>query len=126
MYAKKLLWGWFVESKDGKVFIESIEAHCAWCAKTEGVLEWGEQRRESMKGTGKFATKEDTEKMHQLAMRGWMPGEAIMVFSVGDGIRKDKNTVDAQKECHKLALAYGLPEIEGYYGMNKDGEFVET
>ena len=32
---------------------------------------------------------------------------------------------DPAKECHRLALAHGLPEIVGYYGIKKDGEFVE-
>jgi len=27
-------------------------------------------------------------------------------------------------EIHALALSKGLPEIEGYYGVSNDGEFV--
>ena len=77
-----------------------------------------------MKNTGKFATREDTEKLVRLVTKGWRQGERMMVFSVGEGIRKDQATVDAKKACHQLALDYGLPEIEGYYGMTRDGEFV--
>ena len=55
-----------------------------------------------------------------------MPGQRIIVFSVGEGIKRDGKTVDARKACHQLALDYGLPEIQGYYGIDKDREFVRT
>jgi hypothetical protein len=77
-----------------------------------------------MEKTGTKVTPDDLEKLENLARRGWSPGETMIVFSCGEGIRKDQSTVDAQKECHRLALAYGLPEIEGYYGIDLDGEFV--
>ena len=77
-----------------------------------------------MVNTGMFAKKEDVEKLRIFAQRGWIPGEAMIVFSVGDGIRKDNATIDARKMCHELALDYGLPEISGYYGITNDGEFV--
>jgi len=79
-----------------------------------------------MKGTGIKASKEDLDKLMVLAHRGWMPGQTMIVFSVGEGIRKDGATVDARKACHQLALDYGLPEITGYYGVLEDGEFVTT
>ena len=78
-----------------------------------------------MNSTGKFATNDDLKKLRRLASQGWHPGETMIVFSVGEGIRKDQSTVDVKKECHKLALAYGLPEIEGYYGISEGGEFVQ-
>jgi hypothetical protein len=84
----------------------------------------GRKGEQTMKHSGVFATKEDLEKLTQLATRGWLPGQMMVVFSVGEGIRKDAATLNAKKECHKLALAYGLPEIEGYYGITEDGEFV--
>ena len=77
-----------------------------------------------MEGTGIFANKEDLGKLTSLARKGWMSGETMFVFSVGEGIRKDQGTVDAKKACHQLALDYGLPEIKGYYGVTNDGEFV--
>ena len=77
-----------------------------------------------MKNTGIKVSKDDLEKLTNFVQRGWMPGDRIMVFSVGEGIKRDEATVDARKMCHKLALNYGLPEIEGYYGIDKDGEFV--
>jgi len=77
-----------------------------------------------MNKTGVFVTKEDKEKLIRLVTQGWQQGETMIVFSCGEGIRKDQATFDAKKECHRLALAYGLPEIQGYYGLTKDGEFV--
>jgi hypothetical protein len=81
-------------------------------------------KEEVMKQTGVFANKEDFDKLVNLARRGWQPGETMIVFSVGEGIRRDQATVDFRKECHRLALAYGLPEIEGYYGIDNSMEFV--
>ena len=77
-----------------------------------------------MIGTGVKVNFGDLEKLLRLVSQGWQNGETMIVFSVGEGIRKDQATLDARMECHKLALAYGLPEIQGYYGIKKDGEFV--
>lgn len=30
----------------------------------------------------------------------------------------------AKELCYGFALGHGLPEIKGYYGITKDGEFV--
>lgn len=79
-----------------------------------------------MTSTGVFASKEDIKKLINLVSLGWQQGETMIAFSVGEGIRKDQATVDAEKICHKLAINYGLPEIQGYYGIKKDGEFVRT
>ena len=79
-----------------------------------------------MEGTGIFAKNEDLEKLKTLVSLGWKPNQPMIVFSVGEGISRDMATTDAKKACHKLALAYGLPEISGYYGIKYDGEFVKT
>ena len=79
-----------------------------------------------MKHTGVKVKKEDFEKLMQAVRKGWTPGQTMIVFSVGEGIKKDKATLDASKLCHQLALNYGLPEIPGYYGITEDGEFVTT
>jgi len=31
-----------------------------------------------------------------------------------------------EKDCHRLALKHGLPEITGFYGISEAGEFVKT
>ena len=77
-----------------------------------------------MKHTNVFASKEDFDKLQEVAIKGWSSDVPMITFSVGEGIRRDKATVDAQKLCHEVALKYGLPEIDGYYGITKDGEFV--
>lgn len=79
-----------------------------------------------MINTGVFASTEDVGKLQALAARGWQHGETVIVFSVGQGVRKDNATVDAKKVCHQLALDYGLPEIQGYYGITKNGEFIKA
>lgn len=79
-----------------------------------------------MKNTGIKCTQEDLDKLVNLVKKGWQHNETMIVFSVGEGIKKDQATVDAVKVCHQLALDYGLPEITGYYGVTNDGEFVST
>lgn len=71
-----------------------------------------------------FATKDEIEDLRSLARAGWMPGDRMFVTSVIHGITKDQKTIDAKKACHKVALSHGLPEIEGYYGICENGEFV--
>ena len=79
-----------------------------------------------MESTSIKCSKEDLEKLQKLVSEGWQNGETMIVFSVGEGIRKDNATVDAVKLCHQLALDYGLPEITGYYGITNEGEFVRN
>ena len=63
-------------------------------------------------GTGKFATKEEVEDCFRPRRVMFLPG----------GIPFEKET--AQQAVHRYALAHGLPEITGYYGMTPEGEFV--
>ena len=77
-----------------------------------------------MNHTKVFCKKEDFDKLINLVEQGWQNGETMIVFSCGEGIRKDEATFDAKKACHQLALDYGLPEIQGFYGITKDREFV--
>lgn len=77
-----------------------------------------------MKNTGVFATEDEYTDLLNLAKKGWVEGDVVIVSSVIEGIRKDKATRDAKVVCHKLALAHGLPEIQGYYGISKTREFV--
>jgi hypothetical protein len=79
-----------------------------------------------MINTGVFASKEDLKKIIDLISLGWQPGERMIVFSVGDGIKKDNALSDAKNVCHQLALNYGLPEIPGMYGITKEGEFISN
>lgn len=76
--------------------------------------------------TGFHASPEEWEDILNLVKQGWQPGETVIVSSIMQGITKDQKTLDARITCHKLALAHGLPEIDGYYGLSNDGEFVRA
>jgi len=39
------------------------------------------------------------------------------------GLAGDAQT-KLRKACHALAIEKGLPEIEGFYGLDQNGEFV--
>ena len=77
-----------------------------------------------MNHTGVFATKDEIKDLRHLANAGWRNGDVMIVTSVMQGIQRDQKTIDAEKACHALALSHGLPEIEGYYGITEDGEFI--
>lgn len=76
--------------------------------------------------TGVFVTEEELKDLTSLANQGWRAGDVMIVTSIMQGIMKDQKTVDARVACHRLALSHGLPEIEGYYGIKEDGEFVRA
>lgn len=78
-----------------------------------------------MKNTGVFATPEEkiqllklSEQASQTPVVAFSTDHALKGGMAGDAWRR------AQEECHKIALAHGLPEIKGYYGLTHDGEFV--
>ena len=59
-----------------------------------------------------FATAEEIERL-----KG-MVGAPMIALQCGD-------PPDPRKEAHRIALAHGLPEIRGYYGVDlKTGEFL--
>ena len=66
-----------------------------------------------MKGTGVFATKVEIE--HIITLLN------LPVMYLSDGSRMCGDPIET---CHRIALGHGLPEIPGYYGIKKDGEFV--
>jgi len=71
-----------------------------------------------------YATEEEFEALKKIVSQGWKPGDIMIVFSVGEGIKRDQKTVDAKEACHAVALKHGLPEIEGYYGVSNEREFI--
>lgn len=67
-----------------------------------------------MRGTGEFAT-EDEIKTMKAAM-----GTPYLIVG---GMAPES----PQKVCHRIALAHGLPEIQGFYGCDlRTREFVTT
>lgn len=71
-----------------------------------------------MKDTGKRLTAEQIESVKENLNR------PVMFLSGGQRIGGDET---AQQEIHRYALAYGLPEISGYYGADlKTGIIYEA
>ena len=77
----------------------------------------------AMKHTGVKATQNEIEEIQKLVTRA-SQRSAILLFGKHDlsGDAWER----AKKRCHEIALAHGLPEITGFYGLTKDGEFVEA
>lgn len=79
-----------------------------------------------MAGTGVFATKEELREISEAAKVA--NNTPCIALSVAHGIEKGgfsgEAHLSAKELCHKLALAHGLPETTGFYGIKNDGEFV--
>ena len=79
-----------------------------------------------MKHTGVYATKEETDRCFEAAKRA--ANTPVIAFSSEHALKEGGLSGQAWKAakelCHEAALAHGLPEVEGYYGMTRDGEFV--
>lgn len=76
--------------------------------------------------TGVFATKEELKEISEAAKVA--NNTPCIALSVADGIKHGgfagRAHLSAKETCHKIALAHGLPEIPGFYGIRNDGEFV--
>ena len=66
-----------------------------------------------MTRTGVFATKQEME-----ALRTQL---GLPLMKIGGTLPESPQVM-----CHRMALAHGLPEIEGYYEIDRDGEFLRT
>ena len=71
----------------------------------------------TLKHTGIKATQNEIEELRKLATEA---SQTPAILLCGDAWER------AKKRCHEIALAHGLPEITGFYGLTKDGEFVEA
>ena len=73
-----------------------------------------EEKGTLVKRTGTRATPEEVAELKALC------GRPMIALQCGP-------PPDPAVRCHELALAHGLPEISGYYGIDlRDGEFVRT
>ena len=74
-----------------------------------------------MQGTNVFATEEEAKRLRELADKA-ANTPVILLFGkhdlAGDALK------EVQHETHACALAHGLPEIKGFYGLDAKGEFV--
>lgn len=79
-----------------------------------------------MKHTGIYATKEEIDQCFNAAKRA--AHTPVITFSsrhaLEEGGLSGQAWKSAKELCHETALAHGLPEIQGFYGMTQDGEFV--
>jgi hypothetical protein len=76
-----------------------------------------------MMHTGVFATPEEKTELLSLLKAA----QNTPVILVG-GIDLAGNAVErVRRRTHEIALAHGLPEVEGYYGCDlENGEFVSV
>lgn len=73
--------------------------------------------------TGVYANPQELEEVKSLAAKAALSGMTSSRFGF---VKSDEGMRQVQVRVHELALAHGLPEIEGFYGMNSDGEFTTT
>ena len=81
-----------------------------------------------MDNTGVKATPEELKELREMAEQA--SRTPVIAMSSADALGgRDWATMAwkrCQERCHAIALAHGLPEIEGFYGLTNDGEFVRT
>jgi hypothetical protein len=82
-----------------------------------------------MRRTGIFATIEETTELKKLADEARQT--PVIAFSSAHALERGGLSGEAwdlvHHTCHKYALAHGLPEIGGYYGIDcSNREFVTT
>jgi len=74
-----------------------------------------------------FATEEEIEELTALLKKA--QSTPSMALSTADALGgrdfASMAWIRLRKQLHACALKHGLPEIEGYYGMTMDGEFVK-
>lgn len=79
--------------------------------------------------TGVFATEEEAQEISRLAVTA--SNTPVIAFSSAMALSgQDASSMAwdlVHKACHRAALAHGLPEIQGYYGIDLEKrEFVRT
>ncbi len=73
-----------------------------------------------MNNTGVYATNEELEKVKLLVEEA----ERTPVILIGYSDLSGNAWQRVKEKCHEYALAHGLPEIIGYYGLSEKGEFI--
>lgn len=72
--------------------------------------------------TGVMAT--EAERGELIKMVNEASRTPVITLRMGDPDLASRAWERVKVRCHKIALAHGLPEIPGYYGLGEDGEFV--
>ena len=85
-------------------------------------------KEEVMKKTGIFATTEEKEILAKEVKQAM--ATPVIAFSSEHALEKGGLAGEAwqavREHCHKIAIGHGLPETEGFYGLDVEGEFVTT
>lgn len=79
------------------------------------------ERPDGLIGTGVFATEEEQAKAQELAKQA-ASTPVILLGGTYDMAGKARERM--YETVHGYALAHGLPEIPGWYGMDERGEFI--
>ena len=79
-----------------------------------------------MRQTGVYATAEERDRVADAVRRAHRtPVIALSSrHALEQGGLSGQAWEHARQLCHDLALQHGLPEIQGWYGMAEDGEFI--
>ena len=79
-----------------------------------------------MRGTGIFATEKEKKLLQKELITA--QNTPVIAFSSAHALNQGGLAGQAwqalKEHCHKIAIKHGLPEIEGFYGMDEKGEFV--
>ncbi len=81
-----------------------------------------------MERTGVFATVQETQQLKELVALA--QNTPVIALSSKHALERGGFAGDAwqtvKETCHAIALKHGLPEIEGFYGLTNDREFVKV
>ena len=78
-----------------------------------------------MERTGKFATKEQVEKVKEL-LKTAQTTPVISLTGKSEDCWSTRAWNEVKEYCHKIALEIGFPEFEGFYGMDaSNGEILK-
>ena len=92
-------------------------------ARAVDVWRAGVLKAEVIVDTKVFCTQEELKAIKEKASAAQL---AQMTAARFGPTRADDLWSELRKEIHALALAKGLPEVEGFYGMDNDGQFIKA
>ena len=74
-----------------------------------------------MNPTGIYATEAEIEEVKNIVARAQICGMTAARFGPQ---RHDDLMREASVKAHAIALKHGLPEVQGFYGLDATGQFV--
>jgi hypothetical protein len=78
-----------------------------------------------MKRTDKCVTPEQLKELQDLVDQAQRTPVIVLAHHYND-LRDESSLAweKVHKRCYEMALAAGLPEIEGFYGLDNEGYFI--